>query len=432
FRLPEIVVHLDRQLLVDHRQFSARKVTIHRPQLTVEQAVDGVWSWNGITPPKPVGMAWPEVELLDGEILFRAHRESPLPIEIRLTNLDARLTPTARGQCEIRGQGDLDLVGPVEIRGVLDTTTGQWKIEGLAQRIPVEDKLIGMAAELSDSVKSQVNSVASSIKAQTSNPALAHMGVRHGDSQHGVRTAAAEGVEEAPLSNGELIPRIGLRADLELQWEISSEGFGEPIDYLVDLKIEKGELTDLFPIPLYEMSGRIYLGKDRLRIQNLQASNGESQLTIDGMIPLIDNGLTTSLKLHADNLPVDKRVRELTPKVTKLYDMLQPEGRFDVDVSYAPNQTPPIVLNEFKVRDGSIKHDLFRYQVDTITGTIVQQGDRFVFNMLGQASAHQGKLTGFVRVHGPDDLEADLRVQTLKGLPIDETLIKAFDTPKLK
>jgi hypothetical protein len=432
FRLPEIVVHLDRQLLVDHRQFSARKVTINRPQLTIEQAADGAWSWNGITPPKPVGMAWPEVELLDGEILLRAHRESPLPVEIRLTNLDARLTPTARGQCEIRGQGDLDLVGPVEIHGMLDTTTGQWKIEGLARRIPVEDKLIGMAAELSDSVKSQVNSVARSIKSKTSNPALANMGVRHANSENGIQTAAAEGVEEAPLPNGDLIPRIGLRADLELQWEITSEGFGEPIDYLVDLKIENGELTDLFPIPLYEMSGRIYLGKDRLKIQNLQASNGESQLTIDGMVPLLDNGLSTSLKLHADNLPVDKRVRELTPKVTKLYDMLQPEGRFDVDVSYAPGQSPPIVLNEFKVRDGSIKHDLFRYQVDTITGTIVQQGDRFVFNMLGQATAHQGKLTGFVRVHGPDDLEADLRVQTLKGLPIDETLIKAFDTPKLK
>ncbi len=121
---------------------------------------------------------------------------------------------------------------------------------------------------------------------------------------------------------------------------------------------------------------------------------------------MIESDLATSLKLHADNLPVDKRVRELTPKVTKLYDLLQPEGRFDIDVSYAPDRSPPIVLNEFKVRDGSMKHDLFRYQVNTITGTIVQQDDKFVFNMLGQASGHQGRLTGYVRVNAPDDLEA--------------------------
>lgn len=430
-RLPEIVVHLDRQLLVDHRQFSARKVTIQRPQLTLEQSAEGEWSWNGITPPKPAGMAWPEVEILDAEILLRAHRESPIPVEIRLTNLDAKLTPTARGQCEIRGHGDLDLVGPVEIHGLLDTATGQWKIEGLAQRIPMEDKLIGMAAELSESVKSQVNTVTRNIKERTSNPALATMGVRHANSNNGIQTAAAEGVEGV-APRGDLIPRIGLRADLELQWEVASEGFGEPIDYLIDLKIENGELTDLFPIPLYEMSGRILVGKDRLKIQNLKASNGDSQLTIHGVVPLIESDLATSLKLHADNLPVDKRVRELTPKMTKLYDLLQPEGRFDIDVSYAPDRSPPIVLNEFKVRDGSMKHDLFRYQVNTITGTIVQRDDRFVFDMQGQASGHLGHLTGYVRVHGPDDLEADLRVQTLQGLPIDETLIAAFDTPKLK
>ena len=430
-RLPEIVVHLDRNLLVEYRQFSAQKVTIHRPQLTLEQSIEGEWSWNGITPPKPAGMAWPEVEILDAEVLLRAHRDSPLPVELRLTNLDAKLTPTARGQCEIRGHGDLDLVGPVEIHGLLDTSTGQWKIEGLARRIPMEDKLIGMAAELSESVKSQVNSVARNIKEKTSNPTLANLGVRHAESNNGIRTAAAEAAAEV-APQGDLIPRIGLRADLELQWEVASDGFGEPIDYLVDLKIENGELTDLFPIPLYEMSGRILLGKDRLKIHNLKASNGDSQLTIDGVVPLISSDLTTSLKLHADNLPVDKRVRELTPKVTKLYDMLQPEGRFDIDVSYAPDRSPPIILNEFKVRDGSMKHDLFRYQVNAITGTIVQQNDRFVFNMLGQASGHQGRLTGYVKAHGPDDLEADLRVQTLRGLPIDETLVAAFDTPKLK
>lgn len=429
-RLPEIVVHLDRRLFVDHRQISVRKVTIQRPQLTLEQSVEGEWSWNGITPPKPAGMAWPEVELLDGEILLRAHRDSPIPVEVRFTNVDAKLTPTARGQCEIKGHGDLDLVGPVEFDGLLDIATGQWKIVGLARRIPMEDRLIGMAAELSDSVKSQVNTIARTVKEKTSNPALSSMAVRHTESTNGIQTAAAEGAIESRKSES-LIPRIGLRADLELQWEISSEGFGEPIDYLVDLKIENGELTDLFPVPLYEMSGRVLLGKDRLKIQNLKASNGDSQLSIHGVVPLVANSVPASLKLQAENLPVDKRARDLSPGVAKLYDMLQPEGRFDIDLSYAPDRSPPIVLNEFKVRDGRMMHDLFRYRVESITGTIAQQGDKFVFDMLGQASGHQGKLTGYVRGIGPD-LEADLRVQTLKGLPIDETLIAAFDTPKLK
>ena len=425
-RLPEIVVYPDRELLVEHRQISILKVVLNRPQVTLEQSPDGGWSFQGLKLPTPGGMAWPEVELLGGEVLLRAHREAPLPIELRLKNLDAHLKPTAKGQCEIRGHGDLDPIGPVEIEGELDTTTGRWNIRGRARRIPAGDQLIGVASELSHSVRTQVHSITQSVREKTR-----PLGTRLADGHDAVQTASLE-LDSHELANDKsLIPRIGLRADLDLQCEVACAGFGEPIDYAADLKVENGEITDLFPVPLYEVSGRVLLTRQRIQIQHLQAANADSRLTIDGELPLNGNPQAPNLAFHAENLPVDRRIRELTPGMQKLYDLLQPEGRFDIDLVYAPDASPPVVLKEFRVRDGSVLHDLFRYPVKSITGTIVQDGDKFLFDMRGVASGHEGTLTGFMRGLGPA-LEADLRVQTTQGLPIDDALIAAFDTPKLQ
>ena len=430
-RLPETVIFPDRELLVQHRQLSVFKVVINRPQVTLEQAADGGWSFDGLKLPKPAGIAWPEVELLDGEILFRAHRDAVLPIELRLTNLDANLKPTAKGQCEIQGHGDLDPVGPVEIKGQLDTTTGRWKVQVVARRIPAGDQLIGVASDLSSSVKSQVRAFTQTVREKTHNPALQSLGTQPSDRESEIKTTALEGADPGAGGTPSLIPRIGLRADLALKCAVACAGFGEPINYAVDLKIDNGEVTDLFPIPLYEVSGHVLLTREHVLIENLKAVNGDSQLTINGELPLNGSPVPPSLQLHAANLPVDRRIRELTPGLTKLYDLLQPEGRFDVDLAYAPGQAPPVVLREFRVRDGSLLHDLFRYRAQSINGTIVQQGDSFVFDMTGLASGHEVKLTGFMRHPGPE-METDLRVQTTQGLPIDDTLIAAFETPKLE
>lgn len=430
-RLPEILVYPDRDLLVEHRQISIVKVVLNRPQVTLEQSPDGGWSFQGLKLPTPGGMAWPEVELFDGEVLLRAHRDAPVPLEMHLTNLDAHLKPTARGQCEIRGHGDLDPIGPVEIEGELDTTTGRWNLRGRARRIPAGDELIGVASELSSSVKSQVQTLTQTVREKTRHPSIDSPEPQNAGQDRNVRTAGLEVDQSDSGDANSLIPRIGLRADLDLKCEVACEGFGQPIDYAADLTIENGEVTDLFPIPLYEVSGRVLLTRQQVRIQNLKASNGDSRLTINGDLPMGGNPAAPSLELLAVNLPVDRRIRDLTPRMPMLYDLFQPKGSFDIDLVYAPDASPPVVLREFRVRDGSILHDLFRYPVKSVTGTIVQDGDKFVFDMRGLASGHEGKLTGFVRGVGPD-LEADLRVQSTQGLPIDEVLIAGFDTPKLQ
>ncbi len=430
-QMSEVVIYPDREIFVEHRQFSLQKVVLSRPQVVVEQSESGSWSFEGLQLPRPVGMAWPEVELLDGEVLMRAHRESLLPIELRLTNLDAHLKPTAKGQCEIRGHGDLDPIGPVEIHGELDTTSGRWNVEVQARRIPAGDQLIGLASDLSPSVKTRVQTITQTVREKTRHPSIPASMPQAPVSESGIQTAGVEIPTEGPHQPLELIPGIGMRADLAVLCEVSCEGFGEPIDYLVDLQIEDGELTNLFPIPLYDVSGHILLNRSHVQIDNLKASNGESQLAIRGEVPLGQNPGPPAIQIQATNLPVDDRIRGLSDKMAKLYDQLQPKGRFDIDLAYAPDRTPPVLLREFRVHDGSMEHFLFRYPVNSIEGTIVQEGDKFLLNMTGLASGHEGVLTGYVQLNS-GDFDADLRIQTPQGLPVDDVLIEAFDTPKLK
>lgn len=317
---------------------------LSRPQVVLEQSETGGWSFEGLQLPKPVGMAWPEVELLDGEILMRAHRESLLPIELRLTNLDAHLKPTAKGQCEIRGHGDLDPIGPVEILGELDTTSGRWNVAVQARRIPAGDQLIGLASQLSPSVKTKVQTITQAVREKTRHPGIPATTPQPPITDSGIQTAGVEVPVAVPPDVPTLIPGIGLRADLAVLCDVSCAGFEEPIDYSVDLQIENGELTNLFPIPLYEVSGHILLNREQVRIESLKASNGESQLSIRGTVPLGPNPGPPAIQLQASNLPVDERIRGLSEKLSKLYDQLQPQGRFDIDLAYAPEKSPPVVL----------------------------------------------------------------------------------------
>lgn len=413
-QLSELVIYPDREIFVEHRQFSLQKVVLSRPQVVLEQSETGSWSFEGLQLPKPVGMAWPEVELLDGEILMRAHRESLLPVELRLTNLDAHLKPTARGQCEITGHGDLDPIGPVEILGDLDTTTGRWNVEVQARRVPAGDKLIGLASQLSPSVKTKVQTITQTVREKTRPSKGSVTDPQQPTSGTGIQTAGVEVPAAAPPEVPTLLPGIGLRADLAVLCRVSRDGFDEPIDYSVDLRIENGELTNLFPIPLYEVSGHIELNRERVRIESLKASNGDSQLAIQGEVPLGLEPGPPSIEVKATNLPVDERIRGLSERMSKLYDQLQPKGRFDIDVVYAPDRTPPVILREFRVHNGSMKHFLFQYPVDTIEGTIVQEDDKYLLNMTGLASGHQGVLTGYVKLNGVD-FDADLRIQTPRG-----------------
>lgn len=426
-RLPELVTYLDRDLFVQHRQISIQRVVVNHPQVTLDQAADGTWSFEGIKFPKPAGMAWPSIEILDGDILLRVHRDALIPIELRLTNLDAKLKPTARGQCHIEGHGDVDPLGPMEILGDLDTATGRWNLTIQAQKIPAGDKLIGVATDLSPRVRTQVQTIAQVIQEKTRLATPPPEGI-----DQDIQVASLENQpQQSPGSEKTLIPNIGLRADLFALCTFRCEGSGEPVDYAVDLLVEHGEITDLFPISLHDVSGRLRLTRSELMIDELKASNGQSQLIVNGTMPLNGNFEPPNLTLRASNLPIDRSIREHLPgAILKLYDLLQPEGDFDIDLKYSPEASPPVVLKEFRVRNGSMMHDLFRYRVKSINGTIVQTGDQYVFNMQGLASGQEAVLTGAIRNPGPR-FEADLRVLT-PGLPIDDVLISAFETPKLK
>lgn len=435
--LPEVVIFPDRDLLVEHRAISVQRVMISRPHLVLEQLADGSWNWEGIVIPKPAGIAWPEVEIQSGEVLLRSHRDSPVPIEFRLTNLNLRMTPTARGRSEVTGSGQLDPIGPVEFEGTADINTGRWKVTALASRIQAEDRLVGMASELSGTVRKNLNNVARTLRDQKAlqSATVPPKGEPRNREDGVIRTANEVAapldpiVRERPDDRPELIPKFGLRADVILKCSAWSEGTGSSIDYDVDARIENGELLQLLPVPLYQVQGRIHATRDLIEIENLRAMNGESLLKIDGKIPRGANADPPRVEVTASHLPIDDRIRNLTPGTEKLYDLLSPEGLFEVDLTYDGSLTPPVVLREFRVREGSMAHKYFPYPIQGIEGTIKQDGDAFHFDMTGYGSGQKGSITGTVRGVGPE-AEVDLRVQG-KGLPIDDTLEKAFDTPKL-
>lgn len=435
--LPEVVIYPDRDLLVSHRAISVQRVVISRPRVTLEQWSDGTWNWEGLPIPQPAGVAWPEVEIQGAEAVLRTHRDSSIPIEFRLTNLNARIVPTARGRSEVVGQGQLEPIGPIEFQGSADINTGRWKITALARHIQAADHMVGVASELSGTVRDQLLRVTHTLRDQPSfQSAALDAGISGNSSDGQIRTADEVIGALAPVERdlagavpSELIPKIGLRADVVLECRLWSDGFESPYEYDVDAQIENGELTQLLPVPLFQVQGRIHATRSMIEIKNLRAMNADSQLRIDGVIPRGLNAASPRVDLTASHLPIDDRIRDLTPGTKKLFEYLSPTGKFDVDVTYDGAADRPVTLREFRVHDGSMLHKLFPYPVEGIEGTIKQAGDAFQIEMTGTGSGRPGRIMGTIRGMAAD-AEVDLRV-VAQGIPIDETLAKAFETPRL-
>ncbi|MGE0375994.1 MAG: hypothetical protein AB7Q45_11320 [Planctomycetaceae bacterium] len=231
------------------------------------------------------------------------------------------------------------------------------------------------------------------------------------------------------------LPNLGLVANIALDFQLGSDGTQTIPDYRVAARVMDGQVTEpLFPVPLTRLEGELLLENDRIVIRQVSAAaaDGESQLFVDGEVRKQGDATMKSFKVRATNLWLDPQVRELLPpERQRLFDLINPSGRFTIAARYDSEAEKPLQLDQLTALDCTVRHGLFAYPVEHITGTIEQEEQQITLTLQGIAAGRPVKIDGAVQSPGPHGEPGEIVVNvSVNRFPVDERLPAAIVSPQ--
>jgi len=431
--VPELVAMLDRDMFQKNQLIRIERISLHDPTVWISRNASGGWNWQDFTPPPQSDAPCPEIEILGGTIVVHSERSQQLPeTEFSCRSLQGRLIPSGHRRYSVRIETDVDHAGALAINGSIDLTKRSWQLIGDIAALDTQQGMLDVAAGLSPEVRQQVTALSDQ---QTRGDwslspeevaELPPFSIRNPVVP--IRTAAAA----TPRSEFSL-PELGVQAQLDVHFDLQQVGAGAPLEYQVEATIHQGQIDNAaLPVPLYDLRGRITASQQEIVIEDVSAGNGDSELHVSGRLGRTADGWTKDLTVKAVNLKVDPSIRDYVhhEAARKMYDQIQPAGRFNLDVRVVHDgvSPPDITLNEFTALECSCLHEAFQYPVEKVTGSIRQEGPDFVLLLDGFAGTRPVHLEGVVRNPGPE-MEARLDIKAT-DVPLDQRVLAALSLEK--
>jgi len=421
-RIPRYEATLDEEMLREHRRIVLSEVVIDSPEIYAVRDVNGRWSFQGIAIPPPTTRISPRIQINSAKLhcgIQSAHDGSVRFISAN--GISIHCDPNAYKRYNILGTGVSDELGPINLTGIIDANTGQWKLSGNVNQFQVNEALVDLAGQFSPAVQQQVAQVRTK----------AHAIVARTQGHTGEAPTKTAALTDPSLNHASAAPSSLLRADVSLDFEIGQTSKEAPLDYRIHTDIQHGHISELLlPVALYDLEGAIELSRTGIRVKKLHAANGNTELFIDGVAQRINDEWLHDFLVKANNLQLDSRIRPfLNEALRTQYDLIKPEGTFDLDVSLKrdSNAAPQMTLRRFDALNCRVQHQLFPYPVHDVNGSIKQVGDAFEMDFTGIAGETPLTFTG----RNTPGKEGRFLVE-LKHLPVNEMFVNSFVTPSLE
>ncbi len=459
--LPDTIVRLDREALLNRQEVVVQNLRLLQPQIEATRLPDGTWDFHEL-PPLPKSdkrQSLPTVELQNARLVLHIMRdhEAP-PAEVVVDNANLKLTPNGKRSLLIEGVAQIAQVGQLKIDGRINVDTKTGSLNGQLTEMGLDSKLLEYAARFEPAVSEQIAAVSQqlldemlkppdpqakspfSIAGLANTPATdfvrqatlsnTNAGIQQAS---GSRTRSARGHSIPPQMIGERNSILGLLANLDIAFNVSVPAPGSAPDVRILVDIKDGAITNTaLPFPLDHLRGQVEYADQLLTIRKLTAVNGPTEVDISGSILESDAGPSGQVNLKIKGLVCDERLRSrLSVGFGKIYDIHHPSGLLDMEVSVvaAPGEkwTPQGLL--VRANRASVIHEIFPYPVKDAVGTIVQDGRDLRIDMAGRVGDRPITLKGFVRNPGPEAwvvFEIDV-----EDLPLDDDFYGALN-PKMR
>jgi hypothetical protein len=122
--LPETILYPDKEKLT-RGKLALRKLVIKRPSLTVVRRANGALNLEQLKPLANAGegMELPLVEIEDATLTLYDLMAGAPPLQLNRVHLE--LTPLDNSRYRLTGGGHIDLLGPCQCHGQINTSTGE-------------------------------------------------------------------------------------------------------------------------------------------------------------------------------------------------------------------------------------------------------------------------------------------------------------------
>lgn len=461
--LPDTIVHLDREALLNRQEVIVQNLRLLQPQIDATRFPDGTWDFQGLPalPKSDKRQSLPTVELRSAQLTLHIMKGTGgPPATVTVNNADLKLTPNGKRSLLIEGGARVANIGQLKIDGRINVDTKTGTLNGQLTEVEFGNPLLNYAASFDPSVSEKIAEVKQRLLDEMQKPA--DPASKSPFSIAGLANTPATGIAELrsatfsstdgviqQASNSRMLPArghaipaqaigdrhsiLGLLAHLDIAFNVSvpAPGVAPNVRLLVDIK--DGAITNTaLPFPLDNLTGQVEYADHLLTIRKLTAVNGPTEVDISGSLLKSDAGPSGQVNLKIKGLVCDERLRSrLSVGFGKIYDIHHPSGLLDMEVSVvAPpggKWTPQGLL--VRANRASVIHEIFPYPVKEAVGTIVQDGRDLRIDMAGRVGDRPITLKGFVRNPGPEAwvvFEIDV-----EDLPLDDNFYAALN-PKMR
>jgi hypothetical protein len=461
--LPDTIVHLDREALLNRQEVIVQNLRLLQPQIDATRFPDGTWDFHELPalPKSDKRQSLPTVELQNAQLTLHIMKEDgSTPATVTVDNANLKLTPNGKRSLLIEGVAQIANVGQLKIDGRINVDTKTGSLSGQLTEVGLRRELLEYAASFDPSVSEKIADVRKRLLDEMLKPAdpaskspFSIAGLANSQQTNFAEfqpaTLSNTNVEIRQASNSRMIPArghaipvqaigdrnsiLGLLANLDIAFNVSVPAPGAAPDIRLLVDIKDGAITNTaLPFPLDNLTGQVEYANHLLTIRKLTAVNGPTEVDISGSLLESDAGPSGQVNLKITGLVCDERLRNrLSVGFGKIYDIHQPSGLLDMEVSVVAASggkwTPQDLL--VRANHASVIHEIFPYPVKDAVGTIVQDGRNLRIDMAGRVGDRPITLKGFVQNPGPEAwvvFEIDV-----EDLPLDDQFYAALN-PKMR
>lgn len=432
-------ITVDRDLLLNQRKIDIQAIEINRPKLTAVREKSGSWNWQNLPMPEGEAGAAPLIKIRDATIALQwEHADFERAIRVQIDAVDMDFTPTAQHQYQFEGVGREETLGSSKFSGTFDTLHKTWELSGELKGLQIDQPFLQAAAMISPDANRMVSQLGKS-RRQTEN--LAQEESSSPMQNASLKLAAEEKTAlVTPISQERTLEtadhQFSLKLTANLRFHASCQADEDP-DFSLFADLVNGQLMHPdIPMPLDQISGQIAVDRLGVRVDQIQLLSGLTSVQMTGAWGWGDEPLPETVQqeilVTLKNYQISSQTRDFLPSgLRAIYDDLKPAGQLSIvfGLKQTPDKTIDFDLFNAEVRDASICHDMFRYPVTGIQGTIVRTdhgigAEAWALEMSGHAAGQPVKLTGNLLDPGPN-YEAVFDIN-LNRLPIDEQFYRAL------
>lgn len=411
-KLPEVIVTVDRDQLTRDQQVIVHKIVLLGAEINLLRGPDGRWNWQDLPPLPANDKSLPEVELRQGALrLFLEPPDAPPVSKLVSHQAYLQFIPSGKRQYVLSGRTEIEQAGKLALQGNWNIDAKTWSLDGRLHDVLVADDLLNLVAAAFPSFQHHLSRVDEALRAGRATDDALLPTPHSGNLAH----------ERSPKAD------LRVAARLDVQFRIARPEPERQPNFKIRAEVLQGQCTHpAFPFPLHDLAGVVYCDNTQMVLQNLEAKNGITRISLDANVSLSAKPTAGSVRLRAFDLVLDRRLQSRLPlRWKKLYDPLAPSGHVDVELALESRGGGPWHQRDFHLtaKHCTFAHEAFPYRITDVNGTMDQNERNLLFQFDASAGPRPLTIDGITKNIGPAaETTIDVRITRL---PLNETFVAA-------